>query len=58
MEDDLNDPAACSWAMKPEVDWYKDQVDSYFISAKDSGQVRGTVKRMIQPFAMLVSNSL
>ncbi|KAJ3732469.1 hypothetical protein DFJ43DRAFT_1039329 [Lentinula guzmanii] len=52
-ENDINDPEARSRAMKPEVDWYRDQMDSYFTSAKDSGQMRNTVKQIMRPLGAL-----
>ncbi|KAJ3990810.1 hypothetical protein F5050DRAFT_1716599, partial [Lentinula boryana] len=50
---DLNDPKARSRAMKPEVDWYCDYVDSYFVAAKDTGHVRTSVKRIMRPLVNL-----
>ncbi|KAJ3791376.1 hypothetical protein GGU11DRAFT_751933 [Lentinula aff. detonsa] len=39
--------------MKPEVDWYRDYVDSYFVAAKDTGHVRTSVKRIMRPLVNL-----
>ncbi|KAJ3741828.1 hypothetical protein DFH05DRAFT_1461916 [Lentinula detonsa] len=52
-DDNLNDPEAHSRAMKPEVDWYRDYVDSYFVAAKDTGHVRTSVKRIMRPLVNL-----
>ncbi|KAJ3978940.1 hypothetical protein F5890DRAFT_1559433 [Lentinula detonsa] len=52
-DDNLNDPEARSRAMKPEVDWYRDYVDSYFVAAKDTGHVRTSVKRIMRPLVNL-----
>lgn len=57
-EENMDDPAACSHAMKAKIDWYKDQVDSYFVMARDSGRVHGSLKQIIQLFSTLVGVSL
>ncbi|KAJ3831293.1 hypothetical protein F5878DRAFT_667706 [Lentinula raphanica] len=50
---ELQDPKARSRAMKPEVDWYREQVKNYIETAKESGKVKGTVKAMIRPVLTL-----
>ncbi|KAJ3990868.1 hypothetical protein F5050DRAFT_1880362 [Lentinula boryana] len=53
---EIQDPKARSWAMKPEVDWYREQVRNYIETAKESGKVKGTVKAMIRPVLTLAQN--
>ncbi|KAJ3746995.1 hypothetical protein EV360DRAFT_89890 [Lentinula raphanica] len=50
---ELQDPKARSRAMKPEVDWYREQVKNYIETAKESGKIKGTVKAMIRPVLTL-----
>ncbi|KAJ3793020.1 hypothetical protein GGU11DRAFT_854083 [Lentinula aff. detonsa] len=52
-DDDLNDPEARSRAMKPEVDWYRNYIDSYYVAAKDTGRVRTSVKQIMRPLVNL-----
>ncbi|KAJ3991378.1 hypothetical protein F5050DRAFT_1812630 [Lentinula boryana] len=53
---EIQDPKARSRAMKPEVDWYREQVRNYIETAKESGKVKGTVKAMIRPVLTLAQN--
>ncbi|KAJ3782493.1 hypothetical protein GGU10DRAFT_335487, partial [Lentinula aff. detonsa] len=52
-DDDLNDPEARSKAMKPEVDWYRNYINSYYVAAKDTGRVRTSVKQIMRPLVNL-----
>ncbi|KAJ3990595.1 hypothetical protein F5050DRAFT_1716774, partial [Lentinula boryana] len=45
-----------SRVMKPEVDWYREQVRNYIETAKESRKVKGTVKAMIRPVLTLAQN--
>ncbi|KAJ3741602.1 hypothetical protein DFH05DRAFT_1462623 [Lentinula detonsa] len=55
-DSEIQDPKARSWVMKPEVDWYREQVRNYIETAKESGKVKGTVKAMICPVLTLAQN--
>ncbi|KAJ3991179.1 hypothetical protein F5050DRAFT_1872365 [Lentinula boryana] len=39
--------------MKPEVDWYRNYIDSYYVAAKDTGCVRTLVKQIMRPLVNL-----
>ncbi|KAJ3733677.1 hypothetical protein DFJ43DRAFT_1152833 [Lentinula guzmanii] len=55
-DSEIQDPKARSRVMKPEVDWYREQVRNYIETAKESGKVKGTVKAMIRPVLTLAQN--
>ncbi|KAJ3979850.1 hypothetical protein F5890DRAFT_1558274 [Lentinula detonsa] len=55
-DSEIQDPKARSRVMKPEVDWYREQVRNYIETVKESGKVKGTVKAMIRPVLTLAQN--